>query len=198
MTPSVPLASAVRFLLTGAGTAGELLQIETVNPPKGIAEPMHVHPCQESRAAVRAGTLRFVVDGNTRRLGPGDAITIPAGVPHRFANDGDEDGVAIQELRPALKTAEFFETYSDLAERGHLDQHGRSSLLRSAVLGPEFAAEIRLVRPPVADPTRGVRTPGADRTPPRLLAIRVTAGAQGRHRHAQHGSPGAPCSGGRG
>ena len=63
---------------------------------------MHVHPCQESRAAVRAGTLRFVVDGNARRLRPGDAITIPAGVPHPFANDGDEDGVAIQELRPAL------------------------------------------------------------------------------------------------
>jgi hypothetical protein len=47
------------------------------------------------------------------------------------------DGGAIQELRPALKTAEFFETYFDVAERGQLDQHGKSSLLRSAVLGPE-------------------------------------------------------------
>jgi hypothetical protein len=107
-----------------------------------------VHPYQESRAEVRAGTLRFLVDGATRRLGPGDAITIPAGVPHHFANDGDEDAVAIQELRPALRTAEFFQTYFDLAERGELDQHGKPSLLRSAVLGPQFAAEIRLVSPP--------------------------------------------------
>ena len=138
----------MKFLLTAADTAGELLRIETVNPPNGIAEPMHVHPHQESRAEVRAGTLQFLVDGISRRLGPGDEITIPAGVPHRFANDGETDAVAIQELRPALRTAEFFRTYFDLAERGALDEHGKPSLLRSAVLGPEFAAEIRLVSPP--------------------------------------------------
>jgi mannose-6-phosphate isomerase-like protein (cupin superfamily) len=137
----------MKFLLTAADTDGELLRIETLNAPNGVAEPIHVHPFQESRAEVRAGTLRFLVDGITRRLESGETITIPAGVPHRFANDGDEDAVAIQELRPALRTAEFFQTYFDLAARGELDQHGKPSLLRSALLGPKFAAEIRLVSP---------------------------------------------------
>jgi quercetin dioxygenase-like cupin family protein len=138
----------MRFLLTAADTNGELLRIETVNPPGGVAEPMHIHPAQESRAEVLTGTLRFHVNGATRHVGPGEAITIPAGVPHYFANDGDEDAVAIQELRPALRTAEFFQTYFALAERGELDRHGKPSLLRSAILGPEFAAEIRLASPP--------------------------------------------------
>jgi quercetin dioxygenase-like cupin family protein len=138
----------MRFLLTTADTNGELLRIETTNPPTGVAEPLHVHPRQETRAEVIEGNLRFVVDGRERRLGPGEAITIPAGVPHHFCNDGDEDAVAIQEARPALRTQEFFETYFGLAERGELDEHGKPSLLRFVVLAPAFADEIRLVSPP--------------------------------------------------
>jgi mannose-6-phosphate isomerase-like protein (cupin superfamily) len=138
----------MRFVQTAADTNGELLRIETVNPPTAIAEPMHVHPHQETRAEIISGSLRFVVDGEQRHLGPGDAITIPAGAPHLFVNDGEEDAVAIQEARPALRTAEFFETYFGLAERGELDERGRPSLLRFAVLGPTFAEEIRLANPP--------------------------------------------------
>ncbi len=138
----------MRFLQTAADTNGALLQIETVNPPTTVAEPMHLHPCQESRAEIIAGTLRFVVDGKERRLGPGEAITIPAGTPHNFVNDGHEDAVAIQEFRPALRTAEFFEVLFDLARRGELDEHGKPSILRFALLGPAFADEIRVPSPP--------------------------------------------------
>lgn len=138
----------MRFLLTAADTDGVLLRIETRNPPNGTAEPMHVHPRQETRAEVVSGSLRFVVGGEQRRLVAGDSVVIPAGVPHRFWNDGDVDAVAIQEARPALRLAEFFTTYFRLAADGELDEHGRPSLLRSAVLGPEFADEIRLVSPP--------------------------------------------------
>ncbi len=138
----------MRFLLTAADTDGELLRVETVNPPSGVVEPLHVHPHQESRAEVVSGTLRFVTDGRERRLGPGEAITIPAGTPHHFANDGAEDAVAIQEFRPAMRTAEFFETYFGMAERGELDEQGKPSLLRSALLGLAFSEEIRLASPP--------------------------------------------------
>jgi quercetin dioxygenase-like cupin family protein len=138
----------MRFLLTAAETDGELLRIESVNPPTGVPEPAHVHPRQETRAEVVSGSLRFVVEGVERRLGPGDAITIPAGVPHFFCNDGDKDAVAIQEARPALRTQEFFEAYFELARRGEVDEHGRPSLLRMSVLGPHFADVIRVTNPP--------------------------------------------------
>jgi quercetin dioxygenase-like cupin family protein len=138
----------MRFLRTAGDTDGALLRIETVNPPTAVAEPTHVHPLQESRAEVIRGSLRFAVEDKERRLGAGETITIPAGVPHHFANDGDEDAVSIQEFRPALRTADFFEALFDLAERGELDERGMPSLLRLAVLAPAFAQEIRVVSPP--------------------------------------------------
>jgi quercetin dioxygenase-like cupin family protein len=138
----------MRFRQTADDTAGTLLRIESVNPPSGVAEPEHVHPNQESRAEVITGTLRFVVEGRERRLGPGDSITIPAGTPHYFVNDGVDDAVSIQEFRPALRTADFFKTLFELAEQGKLDERGMPSLLTLALLGPRFADEIRAVSPP--------------------------------------------------
>jgi quercetin dioxygenase-like cupin family protein len=138
----------MRFLQTAADTDGALLRIESVNPPTGVAEPEHIHPRQESRAKLIKGTLRFTVNGEERRLSPGDAITIAAGTPHYFLNDGGEDAVSIQEFRPALRTADFFKTLFELAERGKLDQSGMPSLLTLALLGPMYADEIRATSPP--------------------------------------------------
>jgi quercetin dioxygenase-like cupin family protein len=138
----------MRFRRTAEDTGGALLQIESVNPPTGVAEPEHVHPNQESRAEVISGTLRFVVEGTERRLGPGEAITIPAGTPHYFVNDGAEDAVSLQEFRPALETEDLFRTLFGLAEDGKLDEKGMPSLLTLALVGPRFAGEIRAVSPP--------------------------------------------------
>jgi hypothetical protein len=82
------------------------------------------------------------------RLGPGDSITIPAGTPHHFVNDGTEDAVSMNEFRPALRTADFFKTLFELAEQGKLDERGMPSMLTLALLGPRFADEIRVVSPP--------------------------------------------------
>lgn len=138
----------MRFLRTGEETKGQLLRIESFNPPGEDPEPEHVHPRQASSTEVISGRLRFTVDGEDSLLGPGDEIAIPAGAPHRFAVEGDEGVLAIAEFRPALRTAEFFRTYFGMAARGELDGDGRPSLLRSALLGPEFADEIRLASPP--------------------------------------------------
>ena len=72
----------------------------------------------------------------------------PAGVAHHFVSDGYENAIAIQGFRPALRTAEFFETLFELAASGELDDHGMPSLLRLAILAPAFADEIRVTRPP--------------------------------------------------
>jgi mannose-6-phosphate isomerase-like protein (cupin superfamily) len=127
---------------------GEILRIDTVNPPGAVPEPTHVHPRQVSAAHVVSGRLRFVVDGVVRDVGPGEDVTIPAGVPHRFFNPGDEDAVSIQEFRPALRSEQFFRVLFALAERGELDESGMPSLMHLAVLVPAFADEIRVTRPP--------------------------------------------------
>lgn len=125
-----------------------LLRMRTVNPPTGEFEPVHVHPLQESAATVIEGRLTFVVAGDERTVHEGESITIPTGVPHTFAGTGGHPAVALQEFRPALRIAEFFEEYFALANRGQLDDRGMPSLLRLAVLTQAFSDEIRAVSPP--------------------------------------------------
>ena len=126
----------------------DVLRIESLNPPTGIAEPTHVHPRQESRVEVLQGELIHVIDGSEHRLGPGDTLTIPAGVPHCFRNAGEVDAVSVQEFRPALKSERLFRTLFGLANAGELNDRGMPSLLRLAVLAPAFGNEIRVTRPP--------------------------------------------------
>ena len=126
----------------------DLLRIDTVNPPTAEREPVHVHPRQESGAEVLEGSLVFEMAGQTRRLGPGDRITIPPNTPHHFWNDEARDARSMQFFRPALDTAAFFETLFALGAQGRLDDKGMPVPLQLAVMVPEFGDEIRPVSPP--------------------------------------------------
>ena len=124
------------------------LRIDAVNPPSGTREPVHIHPRQASGATVHSGVLTFELEGAQRRVGPGESVQIPAGMPHRFWNDGVEAAHATQEFRPALDIASFFETYAVLAGQGKLKRDGMPALLQLAVMIPAFADEIRVPSPP--------------------------------------------------
>lgn len=136
------------FLQTAKDTGGALLQIETVNPPHGPAEPAHVHVRQESSAEVLAGVLHFRVRDDERVVRAGQKIVIPPNTPHSFWNGGEEEARAIQEFRPALRTEDFFETLFALARDGKLNDKGMPSLLQLAVMVPAFGEEIRPTSPP--------------------------------------------------
>lgn len=136
--------------MTFVAMTDEELVIASVNPPGDHTEPVHVHPQQESGAEVISGRLVFEVDGARHRLGPGESITIPRGVPHRFWADGRDPARSVQFFRPALEIAAFFETLFALAQRDELDARGMPGLLQLAVMVPEFSDEIRTVSPPWA------------------------------------------------
>jgi len=126
----------------------DVLRIETVNPASQAREPLHVHPAQESGAAVSEGMLVFEIAGVQRNVGPGESVTIPAGAAHRFWNDGETDAHAMQTFRPALNIAAFFETFAALAAQGKLNANGMPSTLQLAAMIPVFADEIRATAPP--------------------------------------------------
>jgi len=126
----------------------DLLRIDAVNAVTEEREPLHVHPRQESGAELISGSLVFEVEGVQRKLAPGDSISIPANAPHRFWNDGDEEAHSIGFFRPALATADFFETLFALAATDKLDAKGMPRPLQLAVMVPEFENEIRPVSPP--------------------------------------------------
>jgi hypothetical protein len=127
---------------------GDELRIDSFNPPTEEREPEHIHPKQESGAEVQSGSLVFEVDGQERRVGPGESITIPPNTPHRFWPDSGDGAHSVQFFRPALDIAAFFETYFELSRRGDLRDGGEIPLLQVAAMVPEFPDEIRLTSPP--------------------------------------------------
>ena len=126
-----------RLLLvrTTAETGGEVLEMEATYSGTGQLPPEHLHPRQDERFEVLEGTIRAIVGGAERRYEVGEAFEVPAGTPHQMT--ADEPARVRWEVRPALRTAEFFERlYGD----GPDSAREASSI---ADFLDEFADEIR-------------------------------------------------------
>jgi quercetin dioxygenase-like cupin family protein len=109
----------LRLIRTAAETDGELLELESTYGDDGVLPPAHFHPSQEERFEVLEGTVLTVIDGVSRRYETGDVFHVSAGVLHQLVGDGAAR--VNWQVRPALRTAEFFERlYTGIAaaERG--------------------------------------------------------------------------------
>jgi mannose-6-phosphate isomerase-like protein (cupin superfamily) len=65
--------------------------------------PEHVHDGERETFAVLSGTLRIWLEDTPRDLGPGEQITVPIGVRHRFFNPGPEAVVVDVSLDGSLQ-----------------------------------------------------------------------------------------------
>jgi quercetin dioxygenase-like cupin family protein len=104
----------LRLIRTAAETDGELLEMEAAYAGTGAMPPEHLHPNQTERFEVLEGAMRTIIDGTERRYEAGETFEVPRGTPHQMAADGPSR--TRWEVRPALRTAEFFEAlYSGAA-----------------------------------------------------------------------------------
>ena len=136
------------FRQTARETGGEAVVIETYVQPKGFVASTHVHPSQEERFEVLAGTVGFKIGGKKRIAGPGERITVPAGTPHRFWNAGEGVAHFVCEVRPALQFESLLETMFALAADGKTNKKGMPSPLRLAVIANAHFDTVRLPFPP--------------------------------------------------
>jgi quercetin dioxygenase-like cupin family protein len=143
-----PRGDRLVFVATAADTDGALLEMDVTYPPHTRAPAPHLHPHQEETFRVLQGALRAVIDGEERRYGPGETFVVPAGTPHTMHADADEPTRFVWQVRPALRTEDFFEAVWRLAGAGRTNAAGRPHVLQGAVLMRAYAAEFRLLRPP--------------------------------------------------
>ena len=136
------------FRQTAADTNGELLAIDLVLSPDGHVPGMHVHPSQEERFEVVAGTMQFRLGRRKIVAKAGDVVVVPAGAVHKFENAGVDAAHARVEIRPALKMEELFETAAQLAADGRTNRKGMPKPLDLALFVERFAAEVRAPFPP--------------------------------------------------
>jgi mannose-6-phosphate isomerase-like protein (cupin superfamily) len=112
----------------------ELLEMEATYPGDSPLPPEHLHPSQTERFEVLEGAVQTVVGGKERRYEKGESFEVPAGTPHQMTGDGPAR--INWQVRPALRTAEFFERLYGTGP-GSASEMGESFL-------EEFAPEFRL------------------------------------------------------
>jgi quercetin dioxygenase-like cupin family protein len=84
------LGITVRFLVTKEMSGGAFSLFANVAPP-GMAIPMHTHHHDHETMIVLRGRIVCRVGEDTLHAGPGDTIHMPAGVPHGWRTDGDDE-----------------------------------------------------------------------------------------------------------
>ena len=137
------------FRETAADTGGELLAIDLILAPDGHVPGAHVHPSQEERFEVVSGTMKFRLGRKKIIAKAGDVVAVPPGSIHKFANAGDEPAhVRVDEVRPALKMEELFETTVALAKDGRTNGKGMPRPLDLALFVREYEDEVRAPFPP--------------------------------------------------
>ena len=86
----------------------DVLEVEGVYGPGGRPPPKHLHPAQDERFRVIAGSLMTRVDGVERELASGEVLDIPRGAVHQMWNAGVEEARVSWETRPAGRTEQWF------------------------------------------------------------------------------------------
>lgn len=86
--------------LTGENTGGSLA-VFLDHPPQEFRLVPHRHRDEDETIHVVEGTYEFVLEGQTRALGPGDTVHVPRGSLHAIRNTGDATGKRVLVFHPA-------------------------------------------------------------------------------------------------
>jgi quercetin dioxygenase-like cupin family protein len=106
------------FKRTGAETNGELLEADLYVSPGGFVRS-HMHPTQEEAFTGVEGTFVLDVAGETRAVGPGETVVIPARTPHGFRKAREAAQLQVT-MRPALALDDYFRAYLGLSRDGRI------------------------------------------------------------------------------
>ena len=114
--------SRLRVLEDGRNT-GHRLAVAELSVPPGVltGPPQHLHREHDETFYVLSGAPTFTCGADTTTGTPGMLLTAGIGVPHTFANPGDEPAVLLCTFTPDLYI-DYFRELGDLAQRtGRLD-----------------------------------------------------------------------------
>ena len=99
---------AVRFLVESADSNGTATVFECSVAANAKVPVAHSHDAFEETVYGLAGVTTYTVDGETIDLGPGDAICVPRGAIHGFANHGSADAKFLAIATPGVFGPAYF------------------------------------------------------------------------------------------
>jgi quercetin dioxygenase-like cupin family protein len=97
--------------------SGGSVAIHEFDVPAGGELPLaHSHDAYEETIYGVRGTITFTIEGTPTDIGPGDAVLIPRGAVHRFANHGDVDATALAIVTPGILGSGYFREVADILD----------------------------------------------------------------------------------
>jgi mannose-6-phosphate isomerase-like protein (cupin superfamily) len=144
-----PLGVRVEMLRTATQTGGALLEFDVTGRARGFLAQTHIHVRQIERLEVLEGALELRIAGRDHSLGPGDAMEVPAGAPHRQRPGGEGPGRVRIQVRPAGRTEEFLRRLAEMSAAAEFLPGGWPRPLAGAALVVDFADEAHAARPSV-------------------------------------------------
>ncbi|HSU13696.1 cupin domain-containing protein [Longimicrobium sp.] len=102
-------------------TGGGLTVVEHTLPPGYIAMPLHTHQREAETTYVLEGTLWVQLGKRVTKLGPGQSIAKPAGVPHTYWNEGTRPARFLDMLTPGGLEPWYEEVATVIPARGEVE-----------------------------------------------------------------------------
>ena len=130
---------AIRFLLEGEQSDGSVAVFEFDVPAGSRVAAAHSHDGFEETIYGLEGTLVWTVEGGAHEIGPGDALCIPRGAIHQFANVGDLNAKALAIVTPGILGPDYFREVAavlDAAAGGPPDRAAIAAVMRRHGLTP--------------------------------------------------------------
>lgn len=107
----------IRILEDGGTTAHRLGIAELTLAPHSAGPPQHRHAEHDEAFYVISGTARFTVGQAEHDAPAGTLVMVPPGVPHTFANPGEQPVVMVNTFTPDLYV-QYFRDLRDLIAGG--------------------------------------------------------------------------------
>jgi mannose-6-phosphate isomerase-like protein (cupin superfamily) len=138
------------YSMTFLEATPEIFRFSEIGQPGAPGPVLHIHPLQEERFEVTRGLVAFVMDSEQVLCGPGEGVTVPAGVAHTFQNAGQDEFEMLGEYRPGLpeQSHRFHDVYFALARAGLTNSKGMPSIWQIAVEMPLVSDHVHLASPP--------------------------------------------------
>jgi quercetin dioxygenase-like cupin family protein len=123
----------VRFLIEAADSNGSATVFECYVPANAKMPAPHSHDAFEETIYGLEGVSTWTVDGDAIEIAPGDALCVPRGTVHGFANRGSADAKFLAIATPGVFGPAYFHEIGEV-------------LAASAGGPPDVAALLQVMR----------------------------------------------------
>jgi quercetin dioxygenase-like cupin family protein len=98
----------IRFLVDADESKGAATVFECRVSPGAKVPGAHSHDAFEETVYGLEGVTTFTVDGETRDIGPGEALCVRRGQVHRFVNEGETAATFLSVATPGIFGPAYF------------------------------------------------------------------------------------------